>query len=398
MRVLNITLTALLLGTQACERRSAEPTETSMLQRADNVDASLTPGQRSEDEAAELEAELGRVPVLRRTIKVHANDGIEPGSIDPGTKYTLLGAPEALHYSNVLRWQARLEVPKGLTRDQVAVVLERAAYDLARDRPAHAVSVLAYGPSDDSTLAPTVGRGVLAPNGRWSDVEKPDAIRFRLAYFNDAYLQPTAESEQDEPVVEYRPLGAPEALHYSDVYRWQIRIEIPKGLSRNQVTDLLERAARDTASGRRANAVAVLAYTPGDNSRGVPTVGRGVLAPNGDWADAAEPAPLLFKLEAINDSYLNPSEAIQRFTPGTKVRVHASLGESFARVTRYRDRWERATEIAQLPEGTEVLILERHSEAFTPEFDFVRYRIEFEQNGRTQKGWVHQSVVEGHAE
>jgi hypothetical protein len=210
--------------------------------------------------------------------------------------------------------------------------------------------------------------------------------------------QSAPEILEQPDTVEYKLLGAPKPLHYGGIYRRQVKIELPEGLEREQVAAALEKAARDIAQGRRADAVAVLAYSPDDDSELPPGVGEGVLAPNGDWAEAGEPDPVRFKVTFIRESYLNPPEAIELFVPGTEVKLHAGVWDDFIRVSRNKDEWGEDVEIARVPEGTKAVILKRTSEALTPEVDFVRYRIEFEYEGKTLKGWVHKSAVEGEKE
>jgi len=198
--------------------------------------------------------------------------------------------------------------------------------------------------------------------------------------------------------VEYRLLAAPKPLHYGGIFRWQAKIELPKGLARGQVVATLEKAARDIAQGRRADAVAVLGYTGDDNSDLPPSVGEGVLAPNGQWADAGTSDPVRFKLAFIRESYLNPSEAIELYVAGTVVKLHASPGDEFIRVSRHKGEWGEDAEIARVLPGSRAVILKRTSEPFTPEIDFVRYQIEFEHEGKPLRGWVHKSAVEGENE
>jgi len=210
--------------------------------------------------------------------------------------------------------------------------------------------------------------------------------------------QSAPEILEQPDTAEYRLLGAPKSLHYGGIYRWQVKIELPEGLEREQVAAALEKAARDIAQSRRADAVAILAYSPDDDSEMPPGVGEGVLAPNGNWADAGEPNPVQFKVISIRESYLNPPEAIELFVPGTEVKLYAGVWDDFIRVSRNKDEWGEDVEIARVPEGTKAVILKRTSEALTPEVDFVRYRIEFEHEGKTLKGWVHKSAVEGEKE
>ncbi|MEM9064028.1 MAG: hypothetical protein AAGB51_00900 [Planctomycetota bacterium] len=202
---------------------------------------------------------------------------------------------------------------------------------------------------------------------------------------------PAAE-ELSEP--EYIRVGRVRGFPYAGVRRWEVRIEIQPGHTRDEVGSIIETAARDAIAQYGGKAADVLAFAPGDDTSGMATIGQGVFAPNGRWGDAAKDAPMAFQLTGLRDEYFRTPDGLDRWAVGTTVTLRSS-GDRAIRVSNSRDRWDSESEIAAVTPGTEALIMQRYVTPIASDMELIRYEVELEREGQTIRGWVSQWAVEG---
>lgn len=230
----------------------------------------------------------------------------------------------------------------------------------------------------------------------------------------DASPQDTAETEQpsstmrpserrrraeqaersDPPPLRYRVIGTPRSLHYADVRRFDVRIRVQRGHSRKRLSQLLESAARQQAHELNADAVDISAFAVGDEATGIATAGRAILAPNGNWEDAAKDDPIAVRVVFLAEGYFRDPSDSGRWAEGSRVRLSSSNGRPIG-VSRSRTSWYPEDLRARVPGGTRATILERHSSANFDGSEFVRYRVRVAHRGRIIEGWVFQRAVEG---
>ena len=184
--------------------------------------------------------------------------------------------------------------------------------------------------------------------------------------------------------------------------RYRARIEITRGRTREELEATLKRAAREICAKRNADAVIVFAYRPGDDTHGVYSVGRAEYAPNGVWADEANPrkrdSPKDFAID-IGAVYFFDESTLHE--PGTVVYLRVK-SESLRRgapnlvsVSKEHDEWGEETVIARVRRGTSATILERRSTVITSDDLFTRYRVSVRHDTTIVQGWVHHSDVRG---
>jgi len=203
---------------------------------------------------------------------------------------------------------------------------------------------------------------------------------------------PANPEPEAEP--QYVRIGRPKPYPFGAIRRYEVRIRIGDGYSRDEVEAVLEQAARDTKAAVGGRAIDVLAFGTGDDVNGMATVGRGMLAPNGRWADADKPDPIRFSVLFLSDGYFQGVKEIRQWLPGNTVRLQDSHDEPI-RLSNDRDRWSRDVEVASLLAGTEVTIAQRYVTPMGDGSDFIRYEVEVTVDGRVVHGWVHREAVEG---
>ncbi|MFZ0409200.1 MAG: hypothetical protein WAM11_13975 [Cyanobium sp.] len=111
------------------------------------------------------------------------------------TSYTMVGLPEDSSIPAAKRVSARIVIPEGRTRQEVVATLERAARELSDKTIADAAMVFAYRPGDPTDGMFSVGRAVIAPEGKWESAASNEnkAITTELSdlYFSPKKQQPT---------------------------------------------------------------------------------------------------------------------------------------------------------------------------------------------------------------
>lgn len=199
--------------------------------------------------------------------------------------------------------------------------------------------------------------------------------------------------EPEQP--EYAFIGRPKPFHYSNIRRFDIRIRVEHGHTRQEIESILEQAARAANASVRGHAMDVLAFAPGDDTTGMATVGRGMLAPNGRWADADSSDPIAFRVLFLSDVYFQSEAEKARWQPGDQVVLQDDDGDPI-RLTDRWGNWSQAHEVASVPHGTEATILQKHIEPMGKSA-LIRYKVEAVIDSKTVRGWVHREAVEGSA-
>ncbi|MBL4850405.1 MAG: hypothetical protein JKY65_33220 [Planctomycetes bacterium] len=90
---------------------------------------------------------------------------------------------------------------------------------------------------------------------------------------------------------DYSWAGGDRDLSYGAAQRFEARIVLPRHLSESEVEANLRHALRELDRKRTADALSVLAYRKGDDTRGAFTAGQAVFAPGGEWAAAERGTP-----------------------------------------------------------------------------------------------------------
>jgi len=215
----------------------------------------------------------------------------------------------------------------------------------------------------------------------------------------DKLTVPAKESEQPAAAAfppEYTIIGEPEEYHYSNVRRFGMRIRVERGRTREEIEQVLRQAALDLKASRRADAIDVLAFAPGDDASGIATVAKGILAPNGRWSDAAEPAPIQFRLDFFSDMYFQSDQLNAEWNPGDEVELWERDNKAI-RISSSWEHWGESSQIASVAPGTKATIAQKHIEPLVNEMVMIRYEIEFVLDGKTIRGWIDRSAVEGPA-
>lgn len=181
----------------------------------------------------------------------------------------------------------------------------------------------------------------------------------------------------------YTQAGSIKDVSYPLARRFSSRVVVPLGRTREEVTATLERAARDLAQKTDADAVMVFAYRPGDRPEGIYSVGRAVYAPNGKWENADDGGPMQVSVD-LRDLYFAPPDTSG--SPGDTVALNDPYGDRVDLSNEY-GKWGDDNIVAQVPNGSKAVILERESEPMGNQ-EFVRYRVR--TLGATRReGWVH---------
>jgi hypothetical protein len=91
--------------------------------------------------------------------------------------------------------------------------------------------------------------------------------------------------------------------------RFTVRVRVPYGLTREQLTAMLTRVAENRRSALNADALMLLAYRQGEPASGTYTAGRAVVAPGGDWAKAGQPGPMQVTVDVADAYFKGDSSA-----------------------------------------------------------------------------------------
>jgi hypothetical protein len=102
----------------------------------------------------------------------------------------------------------------------------------------------------------------------------------------------------------YEQVGPTQDTSFGKIRRVSMRITIPDGHSRAEISAALSKAAEELAIRERADATMVFAYRPGDDTTGVYTVGRAIYAPDGRWENAGQEGAK----RAVVDLAIGPDE------------------------------------------------------------------------------------------
>jgi hypothetical protein len=178
---------------------------------------------------------------------------------------------------------------------------------------------------------------------------------------------------------------------YGAVKRLSARIVIPLGRDEDAVRATFRRAAKEIIEQERPDALFVFGFRPGDPTGGHYSVGRLTYAANGKWEDARLKGPVQVTIE-LGSLYFAPplpsEESIQgqvwRVTPNGRPAI---ISDAYG-------AWGDEQVVARLAAGTSVTIMQRKSQPFTADHEFIRYRVRADVEGATVEGWMHASDLE----
>lgn len=171
------------------------------------------------------------------------------------------------------------------------------------------------------------------------------------------------------------------------IVRKVIRITVKDGLSREELRANLEHAAWSVFRKQRCNAVMVFAYRKGDETTGVFTAGKAVLAPNGKWGNAEE-----FQDESQLKTTVELADLYFKKGTNSKKKTSAKLfskDNSKVAISKVWGNWGDENVIVRVPPGKKVKILETKRKAMSQSFELVRIKISLNYNGKRYVGWVH---------
>ncbi len=116
-----------------------------------------------------------------------------PTAPESGVAFTFSGDPEDVSIGTARRVSGRIVIPLGHSREEVETALQEAVIQLAKREEAQAAMVFAYRPGEATTGTFTVGKAVLAPNGRWEDASETGPMETQVEignlYFADTAAQ-----------------------------------------------------------------------------------------------------------------------------------------------------------------------------------------------------------------
>lgn len=181
----------------------------------------------------------------------------------------------------------------------------------------------------------------------------------------------------------FTQVGEMEDISTPQAKRVSIRIKVPLGRTKEELTATLERAAREIEEKTKANAISIFAYRPQDKTDAAYSAGMAEYAPNGEWADAAKSGSMQIKV-TLNDLYF--AVAPEQIAVQSLIKLKASPTEGNIGISREYGSWRDEDIIINVPEGTEATILEVKSQPIGSS-ELVRYQIS--ANGGSIVGWVH---------
>jgi hypothetical protein len=166
--------------------------------------------------------------------------------------------------------------------------------------------------------------------------------------------------------------------------RKAVKITVPKGLSRSELTLNLKHAVKSIYRNYQPDAISVVAYKSGTDHKGYYTAGKCDFAPGGDWGKAKHGTPverLSTKIE-INEMYFKKEEELLEI--GSKVTLVETSGQ--VAISNRPDDWGDENIIIRVPVGTPATIIghKRYSD-----INMIRYRVDFQYRGKNRIGWVH---------
>lgn len=182
----------------------------------------------------------------------------------------------------------------------------------------------------------------------------------------------------------FTQVGELEDISTAEAKRMTIRIKVPLGRTKEELTATLERAAREVEEKTKANAVSVFAYRPQDKTDGAFTAGMAEYAPNGEWANAAQSGPMQVKVE-LNELYF--AAPTEKLSVQSVIKLKADSAEEKVGISREFGSWLEEDIITYVPLGTEAKILEVKSQPLGSS-ELVRYQIS--TDGGRVIGWVHE--------
>lgn len=198
-----------------------------------------------------------------------------------------------------------------------------------------------------------------------------------------AQVSNTASKFSDEQT-SFSQVGDLEDISTAKAKRMTIRIKVPLGRTKEELTATLERAAREVQEKTKANAVSVFAYRPQDKTDGAYSAGMAEYAPNGEWANAAQSGPMQVKVE-LNDLYFAaPTEKID---VQSVIQLKANSTDSKVGISRKYGSWMEEDIITYVPKGTEAKILEVKSQSLGSS-ELIRYQVS--TDGGRVVGWIHE--------
>jgi len=143
----------------------------------------------------------GSASAVTSTKQVQKNAGMP--NIVP--QYKLVKRDSDSNYANVVRKGIRITIPKGLDRKTVKANLEHAAWTVHKESKPDAVMVFAYHPGDDINSSYSVGRCVLAPNGKWEDAGSDGSMKTTVDLIG-SFEKPVIETPRKvKPVTPPKP-------------------------------------------------------------------------------------------------------------------------------------------------------------------------------------------------
>ena len=158
------------------------------------VDKDETVSLQTEVETESSLSEPAKTTVSARQGATSEGKNQEHNKSQDQVSYDVAGDLEDTSYGDVKRVSWRIVIPLGRSRAELRATLEKAARDLVLQTNADAAMVFAYRPQDSPSGAYTVGRAVIAPNGRWEDASSSEVMETKID-LNELYFVPLTKEE-----------------------------------------------------------------------------------------------------------------------------------------------------------------------------------------------------------
>ncbi|SDY36975.1 hypothetical protein [Nitrosomonas sp. Nm33] len=191
-----------------------------------------------------------------------------------------------------------------------------------------------------------------------------------------------ASSEND-----YKQIGKLEDISLASTKRVLIRIAVPDGLSRAELTTMLTNIAIQVDNQQSAAATNVFAYRLEDikvAGKTSYTAGMATYAPNGRWEDSMENSPKKVTIK-LADIYFQQKNKVKN--TGEDVTLVSKNGGDIY-VSSSKSNWGDEYIIGKIANGTKAKVLEIYEFPVSSSHIFVRYKISLTYKRKNIEGWI----------
>ena len=193
-----------------------------------------------------------------------------------------------------------------------------------------------------------------------------------------------------------------ENLSYSNINRRQIRISIPLGLTRQDITLNIYHSIKMTYNKYKPDGISVFVHQITDGSKFGGIIANADFAPYGKWDKIKSGVPLnKFDVNIdIQEWYFKPQEKTIKI--GSNVKLSDTKWDSgrkefvpanYVPISKSINSWFDEDIIVRVPSNANVTILDDYKERLSNGEMFIRYKVKVLYKGKTYIGWVHGDEV-----